>query len=246
MDNRSWKLESFVDSLVVELDKTRETLAVKSINKPLTYSVKDVSLELQIFPTYDGDNVEFRTAQPGQEGASKISIQLASITDQQVRATTKEPPKKGSVRLDEVEMDPETKKDLRRLGVTSADDLAEIEKRDVEIPGNVAGADYKNLANLIQKARRSKTPPVVKEASLLDVDGGRRVRLRGANLSVSASHTPVAVLNGRLVSVVRHASDAVDIDLGSDAQLGPENELILTLDPYCIARMVIRGTEVRT
>ena len=44
MDNRSWKLESFVDSLVVELDKTRETLAVKSINKPLTYSVKDVSL----------------------------------------------------------------------------------------------------------------------------------------------------------------------------------------------------------
>ena len=35
MENEAWSLEAFVDSLVVELDKTRETLAVKSINKPL-------------------------------------------------------------------------------------------------------------------------------------------------------------------------------------------------------------------
>jgi len=34
-ENTAWQLEDFVDSLVVELDKTRETLAVKAINKPL-------------------------------------------------------------------------------------------------------------------------------------------------------------------------------------------------------------------
>ena len=32
--NATWQLEDFVDSLVVELDKTRETLAVRAINKP--------------------------------------------------------------------------------------------------------------------------------------------------------------------------------------------------------------------
>ena len=90
-ENTAWQLADFVESLVVELDKTRETLAVKAINKPLTYSVKEVALDLNIFPAYDGDQVTFLTAQPGQEGASKVSIQLNSITDQQVRATTKTP-----------------------------------------------------------------------------------------------------------------------------------------------------------
>ena len=87
--NAAWRLEDFVDSLVVELDKTRETLAVKAINKPLSYSVKEVALDVNAFPTYDGDAVRFTTAQPGQDGASKLTIQLGSITDQQVRATTK-------------------------------------------------------------------------------------------------------------------------------------------------------------
>src|ERR1044072_1571096 len=86
-ENIAWQLEDFVDSLVVELDKTREPLAVKAINKPLTYTVKEVALDLNTFPTYDGDRVSFVTAQPGQEGSSKITIQLGSITDQQVRAT---------------------------------------------------------------------------------------------------------------------------------------------------------------
>src|SRR5579872_4850920 len=50
--NSAWQLEDFVDCLVVELDKTRETLAVKAINKPLSYSVKEVALDLNIFPSY--------------------------------------------------------------------------------------------------------------------------------------------------------------------------------------------------
>jgi hypothetical protein len=84
-ENAAWQLEEFVDSLVVDLDKTRETLAVKAINKPLSYTVKEVALDLNIFPTYDGDQVTFKTAQPGEQGASKVTIQLNSITDQQVR-----------------------------------------------------------------------------------------------------------------------------------------------------------------
>ena len=64
-ENTAWQLEDFVDSLVVELDKTRETLAVKAINKPLSYTVKEVALDLNIFPSYDGDQITFITAQPG-------------------------------------------------------------------------------------------------------------------------------------------------------------------------------------
>ena len=120
-DNTAWQLEEFVDSLVVELDKTRETLAVKAINKPLSYTVKEVALDLNIFPSYDGDQVRFVTAQPGQQGASKVTIQLGSITDQQVRATTKVPAAKDDVKIDEIEVDPrprrsaaQARRELRR------------------------------------------------------------------------------------------------------------------------------------
>ena len=96
--NIAWQLEDFVDSLVIELDKTRETLAVKAINKPLSYTVRELALDLNIFPSYDGDQVSFVTAQPGQQGASKVTIQLGTITDQQVRATTKVPGVKSEIR----------------------------------------------------------------------------------------------------------------------------------------------------
>src|SRR5512142_578545 len=104
-ENKPWNLEDFVDSLVVELDKTRETLAVKAINKPLSYTVKDLALDLNIFPSYDGDQVKFITAQPGQQGASKVTIQLSSITDQQVRATSKVPVTKSDINLDQIGID---------------------------------------------------------------------------------------------------------------------------------------------
>src|SRR6188474_3228283 len=109
-ENAAWQLEEFVDSLVVELDKTRETLAVKAINKPLSYTVKEVALDLHIFPSYDGDQVTFVTAQPGQEGASKVTIQLGSITDQQVRATSKLPGLKKDINIYDIDVDKKTKK----------------------------------------------------------------------------------------------------------------------------------------
>src|SRR2546423_14570606 len=108
-DNKTWSLEDFIDSLVVELDKTRETLAIKAINMPLSYSVRDMTLDLNIFPSYDGDQVKFVTAQPGQQGASKVTIQLGSITDQQVRATTKLPGIKNDIKIDDIDIDKNTK-----------------------------------------------------------------------------------------------------------------------------------------
>jgi hypothetical protein len=166
-ENTSWQLEDFVDSLVVELDKTRETLAVKAVNKPLSYTVKEVALDLNIFPTYDGDQVTFITAQPGQQGSSKVSIQLGSITDQQVRATTKLPDSKSEVKLSELPVDKRTRKQLRKLGVTSTDDLKELQRKNVDlqqVSDNVI--DYRSLAGEIEKSRRKRYPPKVNAAVL--------------------------------------------------------------------------------
>jgi hypothetical protein len=47
-ENRPWNLETFLDSLIYELDRAQDTLALKGVNRPLTYTVKDMALELQL------------------------------------------------------------------------------------------------------------------------------------------------------------------------------------------------------
>lgn len=206
--NQAWNLESFLDSLIVELDKAQDTLSLKGITRRLTYTVKDVGLDLQIFPQYDGRKVKFVTAQPGDAGASKISIQLGSITDRQIKETTREPPSRDDVSLEDVEgLAPEVKDSLRRVGITSADDLERIERRNVDVenvvrhktggdePGTKPPVDYGNLARLIKKAKRTRQfAPRVLGVSLEGRDGRRVLALHGHNLVLAPTGAGAASL----------------------------------------------------
>ncbi|MGI9498918.1 MAG: hypothetical protein ACR2P3_02700 [Geminicoccaceae bacterium] len=244
MTNETWRLESFVDSLVVELDQARETLAVKSMNRPLSYAVKDLALDLQIFPSFEDGDVQFRTAEPGQEGYSTIKLQLASITDQQIRATSKPPPARDEVPLEAAPLDDMSRRSLKRLGVRSVDDIEKLEERNVDLQSASGGAiDYSNLANMIQQARRGKTPPQVRSASVDVSPEGPVLRVHGANLGMGDEHEPVAVVNDSLGEVLSYGPDQIDILVRDDVLARPVSDVILTLDPYCIARFSIDNPE---
>lgn len=242
--NAAWHLEDIADSLVVELDKTRETLAIRAINKPLTYTVKDVALDLHVFPSYDGDQVSFVTAQPGQEGASTVTMQLNSITDQQVRATTKTPTAaKDDVPIEEIDIAPETKSKLRKLGVSSVDDLNAIERKNVDLR-RVSGdeIDYSKLANQIRKTRRGETPPKISGVALSRAEDARPCLIvRGQNLAVDPSFQPVAVINGRLAEVLSSSVDELRIDLDDHRPLKNSNEVVMTFDPFAVVKVNVRA-----
>ena len=244
--NTTWNLESFLDSLIVELYKARETLSVKAINKPLTYAVKDISLDLQIFPTYDGDNVQFITAQAGQAGASRVSIQLGSITDQQVRETSRVPVSKNDIVLDSIEgIDERTKKKLKKMGVNSVTDLEKMEKKNIDIEkvatgDGGSGINYKNLANLIEKTRRAKNPPMISRISVSKSEDGPVLSLHGKNLSMQKTFSPVAVVNDELTQVISHKPTLVEVKLKKETFRPGRNELVLTLDPYAVFKMNIQ------
>jgi hypothetical protein len=241
-ENTAWQLEDFVDSLVVELDKTRETLAVKAINKPLTYTVKDLALDLNIFPSYDGDQIRFITAQPGQQGASKVSIQLGSITDQQVRATTKIPAVKDDININDIPVDKTTKKQLGKLGVNSLQDLKEVDKRNVDLKKvSDNEIDYRSLANQIQKSKRNQDPPRVTAVSLSRDSGTPCLLLRGRRLAVDRTFRPVAVINGELAEVMSSGDSEVTIRLGGEHRFGRTNEVIVTFDPFAVVKMDVKA-----
>lgn len=241
-ENKYWNLEDFVDSLVVELDKTRETLAIKAINKPLTYTVKDLAIDLNIFPTFDGDTIRFITAQPGQQGASKVNIQLGSITDQQVRATTKISGLKNDTNIEDIGVDQKTLSKLRKMGVNSVDDLQQIEKKQVDIQrASDNEIDYKTLANQIQKSRRNMTPPKVKGVSLsLDEDTRPYLHVKGENFTLDPKYPPVTVINNQLAEVMEFNANEVKILLNKQHITQNESELIMTFDPYTLVKMNIR------
>lgn len=242
-ENTAWQLEDFVDSLVVELDKTRETLAVKAINKPLSYTVKELALDLNIFPSYDGDQVRFITAQPGQEGASKVTIQLNSITDQQVRATTKVPGAKNDLKIDEIDVDRATKKKLRKLGVSSVDDLKQIERKNVDLQkASDNEIDYRKLANQIQKSKRSQTPPKVSAVSLShDEDNIPYLLIEGENLAVDPGFRTVAVVNQILAEVMSSSDKELKIQINDHHKLTENNEVILTFDPFAVMKVNVKA-----
>lgn len=240
--NKEWNLESFIDSLVIELDKAREILAVKAINRPLTYTVKDVGMDLNLFPTFNGSEVRFVTAQPGQTGASKLSIQLGSITDQQIRQTSKEPMTKDNISIEAIDMDPEIKRELRTMGVSSVNDLEKIEKKNVDL-GKVGSkkVSYKNLADMINKSKRGTYPPVVSKVSLSLSEGNPVLIVDGKNLHVDNKFPPVAVVNDKLASIVSSDSDQLRIEVDHENLRKGKNELIMTLDPYAIFKLEIKN-----
>ncbi len=242
-ENTAWQLEDFVDSLVVELDKTRETLAVKAINKPLSYTVKEVSLDLNIFPSYDGDQVRFVTARPGESGASKVSIQLGSITDQQVRATSRPPSEKSDINIDEINVDKATKKQLRKLGVSSVNDLRQIERKNVDLKKvSDNEIDYLTLANQIQKSKRNENPPQVTGISLSMDEGNHPVLLiKGRNLAVDPRFEPVAVINQTLAEILSRSETEMKLRIGEEHNFTDRNELILTFDPFAFLRVKVNS-----
>jgi hypothetical protein len=238
-NNQSWNLESFLDSLIIELDRARETLAVKALNKPLSYAVKDIALDLQLFPSFDGKQVKFLTAQPGETGASKVSIQLGSITDQQVRATSKNPITKDDVSLETIdEIDDDTKLSLRKIGVTSVKDLEIMENKNIDLE-KVSGKNvtYQNLAGLLQKARRGKMPPSIKGVSLSLDEGAPVLVLRGDNLALDRKFEPVVVFNDELATVLSADSREIRIGLPAKPSQKKGNELVVTLDPFAIFKI---------
>lgn len=248
--NKPWNLESFLDSLIVELDKAQDTLSVKGITRKLTYTVRDVALDLQIFPQFDGGRVRFTTAKPGESGSSKISIQLGSITDRQIKETTREPISRDELSLDAVEgIDDSVRDSLRKVGVTSAEDFQRMEQRNVDVAKVVkektgeSKVDYANLARLINQSRRKRQAPRVSSVSLSSEGGRSVISVHGEHLATSGAFErfPAAALGDEPVEVLSATDHEVRLAVpeGRVPRGGGGERLRVALDPYAMITMEI-------
>jgi hypothetical protein len=249
-ESEAWNLEQFLDSLILELDKAQDTLALKGLTRKLTYTVKDVGLDLNIFPIMEAGKVKFRMAQPGDDGGSRISFQLGSITDRQIRENANEPPSKDDVTLDVLEdMDEQVKESLRKVGVTSTRDLEKLDRRNVNLEKVVrdktdgsAGIDYSNLANLINKARRRKHSPALSSMQAVPKAETLEITLTGRNFVLKQQDQfPAAVVNAQPAEIIKASADTVQLRVPKAALRKGNNQMAIALDPYAVMRLNLQS-----
>lgn len=248
---QNWNLESFLDSLILELDKAQDTLSLKGVTRRLTYTVQDVSLDLQIFPKYDNGKIRFSTAQPGDTGASRLSIQLGSITDRQIRETTREPIGRDDIAIDGLEeLDPEVRDSLKKVGVNSARDLERLEQRNVDVEkvvkdktGGEKTRSYKDLANLINKARRKRLPPSLSSVKALTSGAKTELTLSGTHLALAQGLEtfPLALLNDEPVTITGASETEMQLAVDNELLKPGVNRLKVALDPYALMTVEIRA-----
>jgi len=163
-------IEHFVQALTSQLDRAQSALALKArAGLPLTFAVKDVSLDLRAHVEMSGSVVRLRPAEPGETDASVLHLSLTTITKPMIE--------ENSVELSAKADEPSLKEAL-------GPDITDDERRRLEWAG------VYNLSQL-QALERQAGPDAIGRVAELPVD-----RLRRA-LSLAAAPrilrvTPVA------------------------------------------------------
>lgn len=248
--NNHWNIERFLDSFIIELDKAQDTLAIKGINRKLTYTVKDVALDLHVFPSFQEGKVLFTNAKPGETGASKMSIQLGSITDAQIAQHASEPLRADDISIDELEeIDDETKREMRKIGVNSVKDINRMEDRNIKMEkvlspaghdNKKARAKYDRLAKIIQQARRRQNAPQVRGVSLALAADNPVLLLSGDNLVVQRqAGYPAAFINNQPVKITDSDARTIAMQVNSALFHKGGNSVQVALDPFAVINLEV-------
>ena len=202
-----FSVEEFVQSLTAQLDRAQDALAIKAkTGRPLTFALKDLSVDLQVFWEAPQGQLRLRHANPNEEGASTVHLSFTTIT----RAMAEE--NSLSLGLDE---------DPRSLSEITDGTLGEEEKRQLEMVGVRTVGQFKKLSqntdpkqveaylgipvNRLRMAlERSARPAVIAQEAIKGPDDRPLLRIRGANLG--KSQKPRVLLSGEAVEVLE-ASD---------------------------------------
>ena len=93
-------------------------MRVKAVNRPLTYALKDLTLELKVFVDMDAQgNVRFRTSAPNEAGSSVVHLGFTTITKPMIEENTISLATTRSASLEELGLGPEDRQKLERVGV---------------------------------------------------------------------------------------------------------------------------------
>jgi hypothetical protein len=120
-------VEDFLGAIASQLDRTQDALALKAINRPLTYAINDFTMELKVFVDLDPDGrVRFRSPGANETGASSVHIGFTTITRPMIEENTVDLTMTHGPSLSEAGLSEEERRRLEYIGVRTTAELARL------------------------------------------------------------------------------------------------------------------------
>ena len=130
---RGFPVEEFLEAITDQLDRTQDALRLKSVTRPLTYAIRDFSMDLKVFVELGPDGtVIFQPAASDDIGASVVHIGFTTVNRTMIEENTVSLSAVKSPTLDELGLDPAERRGLERLGVRNVEQLDELKRSTSE------------------------------------------------------------------------------------------------------------------
>lgn len=214
MQDHGVPFDVFIQALTLQLDKAQAAMALKArVGKmPMTFAVKDVSLDLRAFVQMINDDVWLRPAGPGDGNASTIKLALTTVTkpmiDENAISFQAEDPKFSIRDALGGSVSEEEQRGLERIGVHTIQQLQELR--------SAAGADV--------VARLARMPVNRLQQAMLAASAPRVTRVVAGPAAPGDAPVQVhlqapAQRPGGAMPLVRVRGQLVPVAQGEDAQL---------------------------
>jgi hypothetical protein len=213
----------FIQALTEQLDKAQASMAIKARvgRMPLTFAVKDVSIDLRAFVQIIDDEVFLRPAGPGESDASTVKLALTTITKAMVEENAvdfkAEDPKFTLREALGDQISDDERRRLERIGVRTITQLNELK--------STAGTDViarlsRMPVNRLQQALMRAAAPRVTRVE----HGGPGERVHLSAPGLRAGRLPLVRVAGSAVPVVA-AGDGEIVLAPMATQLGCEAQV---------------------
>jgi hypothetical protein len=198
-------VEQFIQALTSQLDRAQDAMALKAHVRPLTFAVKDLTLDLRAHFGMSGSVVHITPAGPGDSSASTLHLSLTSITRPMMEENTPH----LSVGPDEPtlqealgnELTSDERRRLEWAGIHTVSQFRELQSHSGESAiEQVASIPAARLKAALERATR----PFVDTVSPFpqeDVNAPPLLTIRGRNFV--GGEPPVVRIGGEPVPVVR-------------------------------------------
>ncbi len=201
-------IEQFIQALTSQLDRAQNTLALKArAGLPLTFAVKDISLDLRTHVEMIDSVVRIRPAGPGEVEVSTMHLALTTITRPMIEentmalaAATDEPSMKDVLGKD---ISDEEQRRLEWAGIHTVSQLREVQKHGGEQAiERVANIPVMRLRAALQRASEPFIAHISQEPMPNGGAGSNLLRVRGQNLALEGGDPQVRI-DGEQVPVLR-------------------------------------------
>lgn len=220
-------LEDFIQAVQSQLDtaQARMTLRAQNDRLPLTFAIRDISMDLKAHVEVQSGQIRIRPAGPTDTDASVIHVVFAAITkpmiDENAAQLALDSEDEGS--LDDLgdTLDEDERRRLEGIGVRTVAKLNELTRKGLgRSVGRITNLPAGKLESVLAHAAKPMVNSVESETVTDTTDSLRqKLRLRGRNF-LKDGVPPKVLIAGRPVNIVRATDGEMLLEPDSDQLAG--------------------------